>query len=319
MYTQRATLTALGLLALTACGTQSGDGVRTGESDTPLTGVTWAVDDMTVDGKRSAAPSAAPDDRAPRISFDGKGGAEGSYGCNGFSAEVTIKDDVLTLTPGMSTQMDCGGAVQAFENRLREALTGKLTAGIDGNRLTLTREGVELTLTEREAPGSATDAPTDTPTGTPAQPADPSRPGAPTGTATPTDPAAPVAPGEPDPNGATLFDTRWKVTSLAPGPAVKGIPKGVRAPGLTFSDGRVQGDFGCNGGSATVKTADPEAAVGTLTFGPLTTTKKLCDEERMATERSVMDALSGTAEYRIEDGVLTVTNSDGKGLVAAVD
>ncbi|MFI6895741.1 META domain-containing protein, partial [Streptomyces sp. NPDC050256] len=112
MHRQSLTVSVLTLLALAACGTEPGPGAgsghesRTGSgsgsgsdgsdgsdgsggsgtvrSDSPLTGIRWEIESVTVGGKRSAAPAGA------HVEIDAKGRASGNYGCNRFTAEAWV-------------------------------------------------------------------------------------------------------------------------------------------------------------------------------------------------------------------------------------
>jgi heat shock protein HslJ len=67
----------------------------------------------------------------------------------------------------------------------------------------------------------------------------------------------------------------------------------------------VTGNAGCNGlgGSYTVE--------GDLvTFSEVVSTLMACDDPRMEQEDAVVQALSGTATFKIEGNTLTLTNND---------
>ncbi|WP_406270203.1 META domain-containing protein [Streptomyces sp. NBC_00191] len=133
-------VTALALLALAACGTETGSGSGTGDpgasvsADLPLTGVHWSVDSVTVDGKKSAAPEGA------HVEITSKGRAQGSYGCNGFGADVKVVGDTITVGNAVQTEMACDKGRMAFEDALRAAFSGKLKAKITDGKLTLTTD-----------------------------------------------------------------------------------------------------------------------------------------------------------------------------------
>jgi heat shock protein HslJ len=97
-----------------------------------------------------------------------------------------------------------------------------------------------------------------------------------------------------------LLGTRWVVDGLISGDAVSSVPVGVTAA-LTFSDGRVDVEAGCNEGGGTVRIAD-----GTIDFGPIGLTKKACPPGMMAVEGAVTAVLAGSVGYDIEAGVLTL-------------
>jgi len=97
-----------------------------------------------------------------------------------------------------------------------------------------------------------------------------------------------------------LVDTRWIVDGLVTGDAVSSVPVGVVAA-LTFSDGRVEVEAGCNRGGGAVAATDV-----TLTFGPIALTKMACEGGAMEVERLVSEVLSGSVQYKIEAGSLTL-------------
>jgi heat shock protein HslJ len=75
---------------------------------------------------------------------------------------------------------------------------------------------------------------------------------------------------------------------------------------LTFGeDGTVTGSGGCNslGG-------EYEVDGDQITFAELVSTLMACDDSRMAQEGVVTQVLSGTAQYKIEDNILTLKNND---------
>jgi heat shock protein HslJ len=149
MDKQRLTLAALTLLPLlAACGTEKtggagGDSVGAGPA---VTGVRWAVTDVTVDGRTSKAPATA----RLRIGADGK--ADGSLGCNGFSAQADLDGDRIAFRQLGATEMACTDVPAGFEQTLADTLTdGSLTAHVRGDDLTLTTaDGDRVRLTERK-------------------------------------------------------------------------------------------------------------------------------------------------------------------------
>ncbi|MEU0372969.1 META domain-containing protein [Streptomyces sp. NPDC006283] len=146
-YQLSISVTALTVLALSACGTQSGagDGGEGGGSvqpDVPVNGVHWSVDSVTVDGSKTEAPAGA------HVEIDDKGRAGGNYGCNHFGADVKIDGDTITVGPAEMTEMACDKKVQGFEEALRAAFAGTLKAKLTDGRLTLTTEtGDSIALT----------------------------------------------------------------------------------------------------------------------------------------------------------------------------
>ncbi|MFG2498175.1 META domain-containing protein [Streptomyces sp. NPDC048441] len=157
MQKQRLTPTVMALAAaglLTACGTETGgSGSGSVGSGPRLTGVHWNVESVTVNGKKQQAPADA------HVKFDDKGKAEGNYGCNGFSADVSMDGDTVDFANSISTKRGCDKL--DFEESLKRALdNGGLKAAVDGDRLTLTTDkGDRVALTSEPSEASEPDAP----------------------------------------------------------------------------------------------------------------------------------------------------------------
>ncbi|MFF0745621.1 META domain-containing protein [Streptomyces sp. NPDC004111] len=145
-------VTALALLALGACGTEKA-GAGSGpdvdrkdggavQSDLPLTGVRWTVENSTVGGKKAAAP------KDVYVEIDDKGTVKGNYGCNTFSGSASVKGDTVKLDKLLSTQMAC--EQQDFEISLRKTFKDPLKAKLNDGRLTLTTaKGDTVALTSK--------------------------------------------------------------------------------------------------------------------------------------------------------------------------
>ena len=97
-----------------------------------------------------------------------------------------------------------------------------------------------------------------------------------------------------------LLGTRWVVDGMISRDAVSSVPVGVTAA-LTFSDGRVDVEAGCNRGGGTAEVGDT-----TITFGPVALTDMACAPDVMAVEGVVAAMLSGEVPYSIEAGSLTL-------------
>ncbi len=185
-----------------------------------------------------------------RLSFQGgQIGANG--GCNSMSGPYAIDGDRLVVRQLATTEMACGKLLMDQDRWLADLLDGA-TIALAGDTLTLSKDGVRLTLLDREV-------------------ADPDRP---------------------------LIGTRWVVDGLAWAGAVSSVPAGVVAA-LTFADGRVDVEAGCNRGGGAVIATDT-----TLAFGPIALTKMACPGGAMEVERVVSAVLSGQVRYAIEAGTL---------------
>ncbi|MFF8833744.1 META domain-containing protein [Streptomyces sp. NPDC015131] len=262
-----AALAPLLALALGACGTQSGDGSGAGDGsasvrpDVPLTGVHWAVESVTADGKKTAAPAGA------NVEIDAKGRAQGNFGCNHFSAKADVQGDQVTLSDATMTEMGCPEPLQGFEDALRSALTGKLTAKLTDGTLTLTSAGGDTIRLSEQPP-------------------------------------------------APLQGTTWKVNSLVSGKTATSLPAGTegKASMVFGKDGFVRGNLGCNQFSAPVTVEG-----STLTFGRITSTRKLCAGPQMELERALTAAMQGKATYTVDHRTLTITAPGGTGFAAGAD
>jgi len=95
-----------------------------------------------------------------------------------------------------------------------------------------------------------------------------------------------------------LGGTRWVVEGLVSGDAVASVPAGVTAA-LTFGDGRVAVESGCNTGGGGYATDG-----ASLTFEPIALTMMACEDPAMEVERAVLTVLAGSVTYEIEADIL---------------
>ena len=95
--------------------------------------------------------------------------------------------------------------------------------------------------------------------------------------------------------------TRWVLDGILTEQAASSVPAGVVAA-LTFADGNVQVEAGCNGGSGSATIGE-----GTIAFGPIATTRMMCDEPRMEVEAAVLGVLQGDVAFEVEAATLTLT------------
>lgn len=107
-----------------------------------------------------------------------------------------------------------------------------------------------------------------------------------------------------------LEGTNWVLDGIVANEAVSSVPDGVRAS-VRIADGQVAVETGCNTGMGSVEV---DESAGTLTFGPLATTKMACEPDATSVEQAVLATLDGEVQYRIEAGVLRLTNGN-RGLV----
>ncbi|MFF0816410.1 META domain-containing protein [Rhodococcus sp. NPDC003318] len=78
---------------------------------------------------------------------------------------------------------------------------------------------------------------------------------------------------------------------------------------LIADDGTVTGSTGCNNFTGTA-----EVAGDTVTFGPLATTRMMCEPDVAEVETAVLTALDGTTTATIESDRLRLMNVNGHGL-----
>lgn len=112
---------------------------------------------------------------------------------------------------------------------------------------------------------------------------------------------------------APLVGTKWTVNSLVSGQAATSLPAGTegKASFVFGKDGSVRGNLGCNQFSAPVTTEG-----STLTFGRVTSTRKLCPGPEMELERALLETMKGKVTYKIDHRSLTLAAPDGTGFAA---
>lgn len=114
---------------------------------------------------------------------------------------------------------------------------------------------------------------------------------------------------------APLVATVWTVDSLLDGATASSLPAGAggRARFTLAADGSASGNLGCNRFNA-------KAAVegGSVTFGPLTTTRMACLGPEGEVERALTGLFGGgPLQWRIQGDALTLTSAgSGAGITA---
>jgi heat shock protein HslJ len=106
--------------------------------------------------------------------------------------------------------------------------------------------------------------------------------------------------------------TRWVVEGTISADAVSSIPSGATAS-ITITDGTVVVESGCNTGSGSVTVGEDA-----LTFGPIATTTRACEDDLMNLESAVFATLVEEVAYAIDSNVLTIRSGDA-GLVLRSD
>ncbi|MGW0016705.1 META domain-containing protein [Rhodococcus sp. NPDC003382] len=106
-----------------------------------------------------------------------------------------------------------------------------------------------------------------------------------------------------------LTGTEWVATTMyTPDATVTSVALERSAPSLLVDeDGSVSGSTGCNRFTGTAQIGD-----GTLTFGPLATTRMACpDPEVAAVENHVLAVLAGETVYEIDAATMRITAPNG--------
>lgn len=98
----------------------------------------------------------------------------------------------------------------------------------------------------------------------------------------------------------------WNVTGTIANQGVSSVPQGAS---LTFADGSVAVKGGCNSGSGEATIGD-----GTITFGPIATTRMACEDALMELEAKVLAVLDGEVTYTVDGDTMVLTNADDLGL-----
>ena len=102
----------------------------------------------------------------------------------------------------------------------------------------------------------------------------------------------------------------WKLISYGPSTNPAPAEPNVETS-LTFgSDGKLNGNMGCNGFNG-----DYKVDGDTITFGPITSTMMACADPIMQQESTVFIVFSNPATFKIDGNMLTAISADGKSIV----
>jgi heat shock protein HslJ len=107
----------------------------------------------------------------------------------------------------------------------------------------------------------------------------------------------------------TLAGPRWTVETIISGTVASSTPAAKKAF-LSFKDGKVSGNSGCNGFGGDAKIEGQTIQFGN---GPIHT-QIACSDDIMKVEKGIFAVLRGTVTYKIEGNQLTLTGPDGAGL-----
>ncbi|MFE9613274.1 META domain-containing protein [Streptomyces sp. NPDC006012] len=117
---------------------------------------------------------------------------------------------------------------------------------------------------------------------------------------------------EPD---APLRGTKWTITAFGADGTATSLPRGATAYLVLGKDnGKVTGRLGCNSVSADATVRDSR-----ITLGTPVTTRMMCDASLMHVERRLLRFFGGSAEYRIDHRILTLTRENGESFSAVAE
>jgi heat shock protein HslJ len=103
----------------------------------------------------------------------------------------------------------------------------------------------------------------------------------------------------------SLVGTDWDLRAVGADESVSSVV--TSATLLLADDGTASGSAGCNTFHGTYQTSG-----NALTFGPLATTRKLCEDDVMSLEHAYLTALGNAATYSITGTVLAIDDASGK-------
>ncbi|MDX8051869.1 META domain-containing protein [Lentzea sp. BCCO 10_0798] len=115
---------------------------------------------------------------------------------------------------------------------------------------------------------------------------------------------------------APLEGVTWTVDGIITKDVVSSAPEGVTGT-ISFKNGYIYVQGGCNGGSTEVTGADKYEVDGQrITFGSsLTMTLMMCAEDKMKVESAILDTLGlGEVTFEIDGDTMTLMNANGAGL-----
>jgi heat shock protein HslJ len=105
---------------------------------------------LTAYGPEGATTPVAPDSK-PSISFKDDGSLTGNSGCNGFGGEYSVESDQVKFSGLASTLMACSEPLMTQEGSVFQVLDGTASYKIEGDTLTITKDGNALVFTAAEA------------------------------------------------------------------------------------------------------------------------------------------------------------------------
>jgi heat shock protein HslJ len=105
---------------------------------------------------------------------------------------------------------------------------------------------------------------------------------------------------------APLRGTKWTVTALGDKNVSQPLPKGADAFFVLRADGTFDGRLGCNHASAQATLGD-----GHITLGPARTTRMMCQDSLMRTEKTLLGLFDSKVVYTLDHRDIALTSENG--------
>jgi len=215
----------------------------------------------------------SPGSAAPRPTLRLQGtAASGSTSCNTYRAIFATRGDILRFTGLATTRLACPDRLDGLEERFVNLMRGVSRFTVEGKTLTLfSGKADRLVFTSGMVA------------------------------------TLPGLPSDGKGQSMSTLKGNWFVTRLVVAGQAVALPAQASfsfAPDATgFA---LSGTAGCNRAMGRVTTAGTA-----VTFGPLATTRMLCDAPRMTQEAALLKALSGTLNAQFTGSMLILTGPAG--------
>ncbi|WP_019008184.1 META domain-containing protein [Deinococcus aquatilis] len=239
----------------------------------PASAVPLVGTNWTLTGLTEQGKLVVPGQAAPRptLRLDGTA-ASGSTSCNTYRANFATRGDILRFTSLATTRLACPDRIDGLEERFVNLMRGVSRFTVQGDTLTLfSGKADRLVFTSGRVA------------------------------------TLPGLPSDGKGQSMSTLKGNWFVTRLVVAgqemvlPAQASFSFAPDATGFALS-----GTAGCNRAMGRVTTTGTA-----VTFGPLATTRMLCDAPRMAQEAALLKALSGTLKAQFTGSTLVLTGSAG--------
>lgn len=96
------------------------------------------------------SPSPAVTDTEAGLTFNDDGTVTGNSGCNGVGGDYAVQGDQVDFGQFVSTLMACEDPIMAQEGAMHQVLNGTASYNIQGETLTLAKDGMVLVLIAAE-------------------------------------------------------------------------------------------------------------------------------------------------------------------------